>query len=262
MTNTIVCIPCLNEEKNIGRTIKLIRGTGFNGTILVIDDGSTDKTSKVAKENGAEVIKMPKNVGKAAATFAAFKEGIKRNASALITFDADMQKIPKRDFEILENEAKKATEANKIMMTMAYVSERSAFKYLSADITGVRSYSRNALLKVMGSKYKGKVKGFGIEQFLNMELGAKGHCIGFHSNFEAGEALRMGDRQSKEINLTLKRLKKRMQEINKIRMEQIKEKWRKRALEPKPPMDPQTKALLRKLKKMGAKVQIPRRVKI
>jgi len=258
MENTLVCVPCFNEEKNIPQTIKLIRGTGFSGTILVIDDGSTDATAKIAKENGAEVIRMPKNVGKAATIFAAFKEGIKRNASALITFDADMIKVPKRDFEILENEAKKATKENKIMMTMAYITERGGITYLSADITGARSYSRNALLKVIGSKYKGKVKGFGIEQFLNLELGGKGDCIGFHSGFEAGKPLRLGERQSREINLTLKRLKRRAREINEIRMAQIKEKWRKRALKPKPPMDAQTKALLRRLKKMGAGVHIPR----
>jgi|GEM_PF-3023028 len=262
MGNTLVCIPCFNEEKNIPRTIRLIRDTGFNGKILVIDDGSTDKTSRVATENGAEVIQMKRNVGKAAAIFAAFKEGIRRNVSAVITFDADMIKIPKRDFEILEHEAKQATAANKAMMTMAFLSENGGIKYLSADITGVRSYSRNALLKALGSKYKGKVKGFGIEQFLNMELGGKGNCVGFHSDFEAGAPLRLGERQSKEIHLTLKRLKKRVREINEIRLAQIKERWKQRALQPKPPMDSQTKALLRKLRKMGAKVTIPRSKKI
>ncbi len=256
--NTIVAIPCLNEEKNIGKAISLIRETGFDGTILVVNDGSTDDTAKVARKNGAQVLQMPKNVGKAAAIFAAFKEGLRKNCDALITFDADMIKVPKRDFEILEHEAKKATKENKVMMTMAYVTERGGINYLSADITGIRSYSRNALLKVIGSKFKGKAKGFGIEQFLNMELGGKGNCIGFHSDFEAGKPLRLGERQSKEINLTLKRLKKRAEKINEIRIAQIREKWRKKALEPKPPMDARTKTLLRKLRKMGATVHIPR----
>lgn len=222
--NTIVAIPCLNESKNIANAITLIRKTGFDGTILVVDDGSTDNTAKIAKENGAEVLKMPKNVGKASATFAAFKEGIKIKCSALITLDADLIQIPKRDLDILINEAKKATVENKMRMAVAYCHERAGINWLSADISGARSYSRAALYKVLGSKDKGKVKGFGIEQFLNLELGEKGIGMGFMSDIVTGPPLRLGERQNREITQTLKNLKKRIAITNEERMIRIKQK--------------------------------------
>lgn len=221
---TIVAIPCLNESKNIKNAISLIRKTGFDGTILVIDDGSTDNTSRIAKENGAEVVKMPKNVGKAAATFAAFKEGLKRNCSALVTLDADLIQLPKRDLDILISEAKKATLAKKMRMAVAYCHERGGITWLSADISGARAYSRAALYKVLGSKDKGKVKGFGIEQFLNLELGEKGVGMGFMSDIITGPPLRLGERQNKEIQKTLKNLRKRIALANEERMARIKQK--------------------------------------
>lgn len=55
----VVQIPCLNEEATIGSVIRDIReatsGLG-DVLILVIDDGSTDDTSRVALEAGADLI--------------------------------------------------------------------------------------------------------------------------------------------------------------------------------------------------------------
>jgi glycosyltransferase involved in cell wall biosynthesis len=232
MNDTIVAIPVYNEEKNIGRTIKLIRKTGFGGTILVINDGSTDNTALIARESGAEVISFKKNQGKASAVFAAFKEGLRRNANALITFDADMLEIPKKDFEALASEAKKATAEKRTLMFVAFTRERSGFDWLSADISGIRSYSRNAMQKIIHSPYKGKVKGFGIEAFLNLELGERETSMKMWSRFVAGPALRLGERQEREISQTLKALKKRVIAVNERRRAEMYKRFEERMKSP------------------------------
>ena len=72
----VVVIPAFNEEKNIQRTIQLIHGTGINPRIIVVNDGSTDRTAEIARTNGCEVYSMDKNVGKSHAVFKGFKEAI------------------------------------------------------------------------------------------------------------------------------------------------------------------------------------------
>lgn len=90
----VVIIPCLNEEKTIKRVIqnipKSIPGVGGR-EIVVIDDGSTDKTAEIALSTGAEVFSHPKNLG----VGAAFKKGIElaleKKADIAVNIDADGQ---------------------------------------------------------------------------------------------------------------------------------------------------------------------------
>ena len=59
-----VIIPALNEEKAIKRVIKSIpidklKAIGYNTEILIVDNGSTDKTKSLAHKNGAIVFVQP-----------------------------------------------------------------------------------------------------------------------------------------------------------------------------------------------------------
>ncbi|MDD4956065.1 MAG: DUF368 domain-containing protein [Candidatus Omnitrophica bacterium] len=60
--NTIVVIPSFNEARTIDRIVREIAGKGLK--VLVIDDGSTDDTARIAVEAGAEIIQHKKNKGK------------------------------------------------------------------------------------------------------------------------------------------------------------------------------------------------------
>ena len=76
MTKLIIQIPCLNEEECLAETLAgLPRNLVGIDTIewLVVDDGSTDATVRVARENGVDhVVSLPRNQGLAAA----FRAGI------------------------------------------------------------------------------------------------------------------------------------------------------------------------------------------
>jgi dolichol-phosphate mannosyltransferase len=59
--NTVsVVIPTLNEEKNIGKLVGLLRKTYKKIHVIVIDDGSSDNTQQFAEEAGAQVIDRSK----------------------------------------------------------------------------------------------------------------------------------------------------------------------------------------------------------
>jgi glycosyltransferase involved in cell wall biosynthesis len=62
--------------------------------VIVVDDGSTDDTTAVARGAGAEVLEQRPNRGKGAALRAGFRAAIERGAEAVVTLDADGQHDP------------------------------------------------------------------------------------------------------------------------------------------------------------------------
>jgi glycosyltransferase involved in cell wall biosynthesis len=59
-----VVIPCLNEEEAVGRVVDQaregIRRSGRSGEVIVVDNGSTDRSAAVAIEHGARVVEEPR----------------------------------------------------------------------------------------------------------------------------------------------------------------------------------------------------------
>ncbi|MGE5583391.1 MAG: glycosyltransferase family 2 protein [Bacillota bacterium] len=60
-------IPAYNESKTIQATVQAIKETGLVNQIIVINDCSQDDTSRLAQEAGAEVLDLPRNLGKGGA---------------------------------------------------------------------------------------------------------------------------------------------------------------------------------------------------
>jgi len=94
-----VLLPAYNEEENIGKTIKVLNASYPDFEILVVDDGSTDRTAEIAKGAGARVFSHPYNIGNGAAV----KTGL-RNASGewVVLMDADGQHDPADVARLLE----------------------------------------------------------------------------------------------------------------------------------------------------------------
>ncbi len=88
----IVAVPCLNEERFIGDIVK--RSKQYADKIIVIDDGSTDRTSTFASEAGAEVIRHQSRQGPGAAIRTGFRAAIENDADVLVTIDGDGQHRP------------------------------------------------------------------------------------------------------------------------------------------------------------------------
>ena len=93
----VVLVPAFNEAKVLGRVIRaiprLIPGAG-RPTIIVIDDGSTDGTDRVAQRAGAMVLRHLLNRGKGVALSTGFLAAKHLNASLVATLDADGQHDP------------------------------------------------------------------------------------------------------------------------------------------------------------------------
>lgn len=91
----IVQIPALNEEETLATAIAAIPRNipGISSVeVLVIDDGSTDRTVEVAKEAGADhVLRMASHVGLARGFLAGIEECLALGADIIVNTDADNQ---------------------------------------------------------------------------------------------------------------------------------------------------------------------------
>lgn len=87
----LVLIPAYNEGEHVAPVVRQAL-TLF--PVLVVDDGSTDRTAAYAEAAGAEILAQRPNQGKGAALLAGFAAALERGYDAVITLDADGQHDP------------------------------------------------------------------------------------------------------------------------------------------------------------------------
>jgi len=88
----VVLIPAFNEELTISMVVMLARK--HSSRVIVIDDGSQDRTRYLAEMAGAEVLSHSVNKGKAAALMTGFVRARELNPEVTVTIDADGQMDP------------------------------------------------------------------------------------------------------------------------------------------------------------------------
>ncbi len=92
MTDKIlIIIPAYNEEESIAGIIKEVLALNLSVSVLVIDDGSTDNTTSVAKDLGVDVISLPINLGIGGAVQTGYKFAQKNGFDIAVQVDGDGQ---------------------------------------------------------------------------------------------------------------------------------------------------------------------------
>jgi glycosyltransferase involved in cell wall biosynthesis len=166
----IIQIPCLNEEATLPETIaalpRQIEGVD-EIELLVIDDGSTDRTVEVARECGVEhIVRLTGNRGLASAFQAGLDACLKLGAGAIVNTDADNQysgaDVPKLVRPILAGEADIVVGDRQVASIDHFSAPKKALQKLGswvvrrlsgteiADTTsGFRAYNREAALGLL-----------------------------------------------------------------------------------------------------------------
>ncbi|MBD3426741.1 MAG: glycosyltransferase [Candidatus Omnitrophica bacterium] len=165
----VIQIPCYNEEKTLPVTLedlpKSIKGIS-RIKVLVVDDGSTDKTVEVAKQFGvSEIVRLKKRKGLAVVFATGLDHALKMGADIVVNTDADNQYkgsdierlvepiLDKRsDIVIGNRRIEKIKHFSFIKKKLQRIGSRIV-RYLSGlDIpdatTGFRAYSKEAILKL------------------------------------------------------------------------------------------------------------------
>jgi len=163
-----ILIPAYSEEATIKQVIQEIPKSfeSISKTeIIVIDDGSSDNTAKIAKENGATVYSFSQNQGLAKTISYGFRKCLEHKADLLVILDADCQydarEIPLILQPIMENKADIVLGDRQInqldhMPFQKRVGNQMVSKVVSRLVgqtindaqTGFRAFNKNALNKI------------------------------------------------------------------------------------------------------------------
>jgi glycosyltransferase involved in cell wall biosynthesis len=166
----IIQIPCLNEEATLPQTVAALprQIAGVDAVeLLVVDDGSTDRTVEVARELGVEhIVRLTNNKGLAAAFQAGLDASLKLGADVVVNTDADNQysgaDVPRLLAPILAGEADMVVGDRRVstiehfsgakkalQRTGSWVVRRLSGTPIADTTSGFRAYNREAALGLL-----------------------------------------------------------------------------------------------------------------
>lgn len=120
----VVVIPALNEEDTI---VELIKRIPNFCTILVIDDGSKDKTKELSEKAGAIVYSHKENKGLGNVFKTGIQKALDHNADIIVTIDADGQMFPEDIIKLIYPIVKKKADV--------VITNRFFFKHLQPNMS-------------------------------------------------------------------------------------------------------------------------------
>jgi glycosyltransferase involved in cell wall biosynthesis len=91
VSDTLVFLPAWNEEENLPAVLDELRRELPRADLLVVDDGSTDRTAEIAREHGADVISFARNRGLPAGIAAGYGYAAEHGYAWCGRVDADGQ---------------------------------------------------------------------------------------------------------------------------------------------------------------------------
>jgi glycosyltransferase involved in cell wall biosynthesis len=163
----IIQIPCLNEEQTLPVTLRDLprEVAGFDEVEwLIIDDGSTDRTIDVAREQGVDhIVRLTNNKGLASGFQAGLDAALKLGADVIVNTDADNQyygpDIPKLVAPILAGDADMVVGDREVMTIDHFSPAKKSLQRLGSWVvrqasqtnvpdttSGFRAYNREAAL--------------------------------------------------------------------------------------------------------------------
>ncbi|TWI55936.1 glycosyltransferase family 2 protein [Halalkalibacter nanhaiisediminis] len=184
MINVSFVIPAYNEADRIGSTLKSLKHFSSNAEIIVVNDGSTDQTKRIAEKYANKVITLPINHGKGFALQIGWREA---KGTYIACLDADLEESANEVTSLLSPlEKQQADVAISIVKAgkhagLGFVKKRvQALIYqqtgvkLEAPLSGQRAFHRKWLSVLLARAYQG----FGVEAQMTIDLlkaGAK--CV-------------------------------------------------------------------------------------
>ncbi len=94
LKDTLIVMPALNEEESVAAVVTEVFAKLPGVSVLVVDDGSTDRTVARARVAGATVISLPFNLGVGGAMRAGFKYALVHGFENVVQVDSDGQHDP------------------------------------------------------------------------------------------------------------------------------------------------------------------------
>ncbi len=162
--SNLAVIPAYNESETIAGVVGSLHEHTPEFDVLVVDDGSTDDTGKLAKTAGARVLRLPFNVGIGGAVQAGFTFALDNDYERMVQVDADGQHVPD-EIRVLAQEMDENPEIDIVcgsrfltdkgypapisrrtgIHIFAFLLSRIVGQHVSDPTSGFRLYNRNGI---------------------------------------------------------------------------------------------------------------------
>ncbi len=151
----LVIIPAYNEEGSVGKVVEEVKQYLLGVDALVVNDGSSDHTSKKAEASGAIVLNLPFNLGIGGAMQAGYKYAFEKGYEIAIQVDGDGQHDPGEIPKLL-----KVLEEKEVDMVIGsrFIGD-SEFKSSMMRRVGISIFSR-VISSIVGQKITDPTSGF------------------------------------------------------------------------------------------------------
>jgi len=168
LTKLVIQIPCFNEEETLLTTLNALPKSisGIDSImVLVINDGSTDSSAKIASDWGAELLDIKPNKGLANAFRSGLQKALEMGADIIVNTDADNQynaaDIEKLIQPVIKGEADIVVGARDVLRIKEFSPVKKALQKIGSAVlrllsstgvedapSGFRAFSRDAAIKL------------------------------------------------------------------------------------------------------------------
>jgi glycosyltransferase involved in cell wall biosynthesis len=132
----VAVVPAFNEERFIASVV--LKTRDYANQVVVVDDGSSDRTAELARQAGAYVVQLEQNQGKAGALNAGFNVALRFKPTVIVCLDADAQHDPSEIPQVIKP----------VLLDEADVVIGSRFLEKKSDIPGWRKVGQHTLTAV------------------------------------------------------------------------------------------------------------------
>jgi glycosyltransferase involved in cell wall biosynthesis len=171
MSKLLAIVPAYNEVAAIGATVADIHAYAPEFDVVVIDDGSTDETSRVAQAAGACVIRHPFNVGIGGAVQSGYQFALENDYDVAVQIDGDGQHDARHIAELLA-QLRAQPELNLVTGSRFLAEDRHGYRSSVTRRLGIRVFS-GVLSAVCRRRITDPTSGFRMTDRRGIELFAR-----------------------------------------------------------------------------------------
>ena len=153
----LAVVPAYNEAASVGSVVRAIREHAPTFDIVVVDDGSTDDTQRIAQDAGARVLHHPFNLGIGGAVQSGFFYALEHGYDYMVQVDGDGQHDPKEIGRLLE--AMDADYTVDMVCGSRFISEEERYPAPISRRTGIHIFAF-IVSRLVGQRVSDPTSGF------------------------------------------------------------------------------------------------------
>jgi glycosyltransferase involved in cell wall biosynthesis len=171
MRRNLAIVPAFNEAEAIADAVTAIHERAPDFDVLVVDDGSIDATARRARDAGAEVLRMPFNVGIGGAMQTGYIYALERGYEVAVQVDGDGQHDPRHIHQLLAR-LHADPELNMVTGSRFIDPDGDGHRSSATRRVGIRVFSVVVSL-ITGQRVTDPTSGFRMTSRLGIELFAR-----------------------------------------------------------------------------------------